>query len=169
MTRARLAPELSATLTIDSCWIIASSPRPRSARALDDLDHAPPLVLRQRAGLHNPHPITDLRRVLLVVRLKLRGPRHHLAVHRMRHASLDRDDYRFLHLVADHHANARLPRPARRRSRRVRHLCHRPRSSPIRLASTRGAGTTNARFPGTRRQLALAQNRLQTRDVASDR
>src|SRR5215207_1471083 len=38
------------------------------ACSVDDLDHAPPLVLRQRAGLHDAHGVPGLGRVLLIVR-----------------------------------------------------------------------------------------------------
>src|SRR5687767_8820032 len=105
MTRARLAPELSATLTTVSCWIMA---RVSSARALDDLDQAPALVLRERSGLHDAHAVPGLRRVLLVVRLHPRRAGDHLAVDGVGDAPLERDDHRLLHLVADDEPLAHL-------------------------------------------------------------
>src|SRR5919205_764520 len=123
MTSARLAPELSATLTTDSCWIMATPP---SAGAFEDLDHAPPLVLRQRPGLHDAHAVPGLRRVVLAVRLHALGARDHLAVQRVREATLDRHHDRLLHLVAHHDPNARLARAALRGTLGVHGLTHMP-------------------------------------------
>src|SRR5690606_11006652 len=81
-----------------------------SARTIDDLDHAPPLVLRKWAGLHDAHGVPGLGRVLLVVRLQPRRAGHHLLVHRVRDATFDRDHNRLLHLIADADANTRLAR-----------------------------------------------------------
>src|SRR3954470_12394527 len=91
---------------------------------LHDLDDPPPLVLRQRPGLHDPHGVADLRRVLLVVGLQALRARHHLAVDGVRHATLDRDHHRLLHLVAHHEAGARLARAAGRGLLLVGHLSH---------------------------------------------
>src|SRR6185312_8503754 len=60
MTCAVFAPELSATFTIDSCWIIDVSDYARLTSALDDLDDTPPLVLRQRPRLGDTHGIAGL-------------------------------------------------------------------------------------------------------------
>src|SRR5687768_18557312 len=113
MTSARLAPELSATLTIDSCWIMGSPSSLSLACALDNLDHAPPLVLRQRAGLHNAHGVPGLRRVLLVVRFHPLRAGDHLPVDRVRHAAVDRHDHGLLHLVAHDRARSHLARTTR--------------------------------------------------------
>src|SRR5215213_2247329 len=101
------------------------------ACALDDLDHAPPLVLRQRAGLHDAHSVPGLGRVLLVVRFHPLRAGDHLPVDRMRHAAFDRHDHGLLHLVAHHDPRARLarvPRVARVRGRACllvrRHVSH---------------------------------------------
>src|SRR5688572_22624213 len=109
MTSARLAPELSATRTMVSDWIMAQL----LTSAVDDLDHAPPLVLRQRARLHDAHRVAGLRVVLLVVRFHLRGARDHLAVARMREASLQPHHHGLLHLVAYHDPQPHLARAAR--------------------------------------------------------
>src|SRR6476620_7533565 len=87
--------------------------RPPLPCAVHDLDDPPPLVLRQRPGLHDPHGVADLRRVLLVVGLQALRARHHLAVHRVRHATLDRHHHRLRHLVAHHEARAGLARVPR--------------------------------------------------------
>src|SRR5437867_6000285 len=79
ITSARFAPELSATLTMDSCWIIGVSCVLGSLpRAVDDLDETPALVLRQRPRLDDAHEVSGLRRVLLVVRFHLLRARDHL-------------------------------------------------------------------------------------------
>ena len=72
---------------------------------LDDLDEAPPLQLRHRAGLHDQDLVADVRRVLLVMDVELARPRHHLLVERVRLALLDR------HQVG----RGVQPRPAARR------------------------------------------------------
>src|SRR5688572_33319283 len=111
MTSARLAPELSATRTMVSDWIMAQL----LTSAVDDLDHAPPLVLRQRARLHDAHRVAGLRVVLLVVRFHLRGARYHLAVAGVREAPLEANHDGLLHLVANYDTQAHLARTARGR------------------------------------------------------
>src|SRR6476646_2495987 len=97
MQRISFAPVLSATLSRDSCWIIGISPGCRAgshdvlSRALpngfclwappgwarllgllgllEDLHDAPALGGAERAGLHDPDPVADAARVLLVVGL----------------------------------------------------------------------------------------------------
>src|SRR5688572_638305 len=83
--------------------------------AVDDLDHAPPLVLRQRARLHDAHRIAGLRVVLLVMRFHLRGARYHLAVAGVREAPLEANHDGLLHLVANYDTQAHLARTARGR------------------------------------------------------
>src|SRR5437763_9959598 len=61
MQRTVLAPELSATFRRLSCWIIAS-PGP-----FEDFDDPPPLELRGRTGLLDPHAVALLQVVDLVV------------------------------------------------------------------------------------------------------
>src|SRR3954451_13471457 len=69
---------------------------------LQDLDQPPPLGGRRRPGLHDLHPVTDARDVLLVVRLQLAGAPDDLAVEAVLHTVLDLDDDGLLHLVAHH-------------------------------------------------------------------
>src|SRR6478672_2772468 len=126
MQRISLAPVLSATLSRDSCWIIGSSPcragsqvgtrawrnsvsdlgrAPRGVvllGLLEDLDDAPALRGRQRAGLLDPHAVADAALVLLVVGLQLARAAEDLAVERVLDPVLDGDDDGLLHLVADH-------------------------------------------------------------------
>src|SRR5262249_49384294 len=141
MHRISRAPVLSATRNRVSCWITSISYvcqfsgasrrslaelRPRFARPdlplrpsgqslgpFEDLHDPPPLGGGQRAGLHQQHPVADAARVLLVVRLQLAGSPHHLAVQRMLHLVLDRDDNGLVHLVADHQALTHLAAGAR--------------------------------------------------------
>src|SRR6185312_15152920 len=132
------------------------------ARAFDDLDHAPPLVLRQRPGLHDAHAIPRLGGVVLAVRFHALGARDHFTVQRVREATFDRHHHRFLHLVAHHDANPRLARAARRlvvRSHDVGHL------SSLCLTGLPGG----ARGGGRRlRQLPLTKNRLHARNFLAD-
>src|SRR5688500_13853274 len=119
MQRISFAPVLSATLSRDSCWIIDFSwlscrfSTPHGRRAwpnlwllglLDDLDDAPALGGRQRAGLHDQDPVADAALVLLVVRLQLAGAAHDLAVERVLDAVLDGHDHGLVHLVGDDQA-----------------------------------------------------------------
>src|SRR6185437_6028591 len=97
------------------------SPLPRP---IDDLDHAPTLVLRQGARLRDPHRVAGLGGVLLVVRFDPLGAGYHLAVHRMRHTTFDRHHHRLLHLVAHHEASARLARGPGLGAVRIGHLSH---------------------------------------------
>src|SRR5688572_9313893 len=116
MQRISLAPVLSATLSRDSCWIIGffswlscrfspvqdgrALPNSRYLLGLlEDLDDAPPLGGRQRAGLHDENPVADAAVVGLVVRLELRRTAHDLAVQRVLDAVLDGHDHGLVHLV----------------------------------------------------------------------
>src|SRR3954447_5087898 len=104
MQRISLAPELSATFSLDSCWLIASPP----LRLLDDLDQAPALALRERPRLHHPHHVAGAGLVALVVGVE--GPRSadHLLVGGMAADDVDLDGDRFLALVGDDDALADL-------------------------------------------------------------
>src|SRR5690242_5882282 len=133
MQRISLAPVLSATLSRDSCWIIGISPGCRAGSQvrtdpslaervvvvllglLEDLDDAPALGRGQRAGLLDPHAVTDAALVLLVVGLQLARAAQDLAVERVLHPVLDGDDDGLLHLVADHETLADLAVRARLR------------------------------------------------------
>src|SRR3954470_4850140 len=103
MHSSSLAPVLSATRSLLSCWITAAS-----LRLLEDLHDPPVLGGGQRAGLHEEHAVPDATRVRLVVRLVLLRAPDRLAVQRVLHAVLDGDDDGLVHLVADHEALADL-------------------------------------------------------------
>src|SRR5436190_16100132 len=94
----RLAPELSATSSIERGWIMDSG------RAAQDLADPPPLLLRQGPGLLDQHTVPDPALVGLVVRLQLlRRPDDALVLWMTVHA-LDSHHPRLLHRVAHHHA-----------------------------------------------------------------
>src|SRR2546422_1408433 len=108
MTSALRAPELSAILRIDSCWITV---RVSSAGPLEDFDHAPALGLRQRPRLHDAHRIPRLG-ALVVVGRDLLGADHLLAVEAVREAAHQRNGDRLRHLVAHHDPRAHRAPPA---------------------------------------------------------
>src|SRR2546430_12288482 len=92
----RLAPELSATSSIDRGWIMASR------CAAQDLADPPALLPRQGAGLLDQHTVPDPARVGLVVRLQLLRRPDDALVARMAVHALDPDHARLLHRVAHH-------------------------------------------------------------------
>src|SRR5216683_4099194 len=104
---AFLAPELSATSSMDLGWIMAGSPASR-AHAGQDLTDAPPLVLRQGPRLLDQDPVPVLARVGLVVGLQPLRPRDDPLVTGMTVDALDSDHAGPGHLVAHHHAFFRL-------------------------------------------------------------
>src|SRR5438094_7079097 len=111
ITSARRAPELSAILSIDSCCTTVPPLQvPPLLRALDDFDHPPPLGLRQRPRLDDPHRVARLG-ALLVVRGDLLGANDLLAVEAVGEAARERDRHGLLHLVAHHHARPNLAPP----------------------------------------------------------
>src|SRR5579884_1972611 len=83
---------------------------PSLPRALEDLDHAPPLGLGKRPGLDDPHGVAGPG-PLLVVGGDLLGPDHLLAVEPVRKPALQRHRHGLLHLGAHHHAGAHLAPP----------------------------------------------------------
>src|SRR5215207_29120 len=85
MQRISRAPELSATRNLDSCWIT----EPTSLRLLEDLDQAPALRPRERAGLHHPDQIAVSGLVACVVGVQGAGAAHDLLVLRMPPGDLD--------------------------------------------------------------------------------
>src|SRR5690606_7178513 len=103
MHSASFAPELSAILSLVSCWIIAAS-----LRLLDDFDQTPALLLRQRSRLDDPHDVALARLTVLVVRIVLLRPYDLLAVQAVCHAPLDADDHRLLHPVAQYRTRTDL-------------------------------------------------------------
>src|SRR5262245_52843320 len=115
---ARLAPELSATVTMVRSWIMRVPPW-RSPGSFDDPDEPPPLVLGHRARLHEPDHVADAALVLLVVHLELLPTTHVAAEGGMLHEPLDGHDNSLVHAVAHHLAHAHLPSTAFRRGRHV--------------------------------------------------
>src|SRR6202171_1673082 len=101
MHRISFAPELSATLRRDSCWITL-------LRLLDDLEQAPALLLGDGARFSDADQVADSALVLLVVDLELGAVSHGLAVEAVRLGRADLDDDRLVHLVGDHGAEADL-------------------------------------------------------------
>src|SRR6266542_2855275 len=98
MQSSSRAPVLSATRSLDSCWITES---PALFRGLQDLDEPPVLALRQRPRLDDADDVADLRLVLLVVRMELRRAADHLLVAPVRLHRVDLDDDRLVHRVGD--------------------------------------------------------------------
>src|SRR3989442_5547413 len=90
----RLAPELSATSSIDRGWIMDSG------RSAQDLADPPALLLRQGPGLLDQDAIPDPALVGLVVRLESLGRPDDTLVLRMAVHALDPYDARLLHRVA---------------------------------------------------------------------
>src|SRR6201996_3496776 len=105
MQSSSRAPELSATLSRDSCWIISSLPR-----LLDDVDEAPTLGLRQRPGLDDPHHVALAGLVALVVSVQRARAADDLLVGRGTAGGGDADGDRLVAFVGDHDALADLGR-----------------------------------------------------------
>src|SRR6185503_748975 len=84
------APVLSATRTLDSCWITL-------LRHLEDLSEPPALRLRQRARLDDADDVAGLRLVLLVVGVELLRAPDDLLVLRVRLDRIDANDDRLVH------------------------------------------------------------------------
>src|SRR6267378_2037699 len=80
---------------------------PSSACPFDDLDHAPPLRLRERPRLHDAHRVSDLRAVLVVRGDPLRA-HDLLAVEPVREAARQRHGHGLLRLVAHDDAGTHL-------------------------------------------------------------
>src|SRR5262245_35591537 len=104
MHKTSRAPELSATLSRLSCWII-SSPRP-----FEHFDHSPALLLRQRPGLADPNAVALAGVVRLVVCVEALRALQRLAVATVLHAVDDCDDHRLVHLRRDHEPFPHLAR-----------------------------------------------------------
>src|SRR5579875_1058904 len=105
MQSTSLAPELSATRSRLSCWIMAS---PLLPGPLEDLDHPPVLALGERPGLGDPDPVADTGVVGLVVGEEALGPLHRLGVPRVADPLDDGDDGGLVHDVGHHQALAHL-------------------------------------------------------------
>src|SRR5574341_1415291 len=112
MQQRRLAPELSAASSIVCIWIMIAFPPSGVLAAggpFDQPEHAPPLLLAQRAGFDDLHPVADPALVLLVVRLVLGPALRVFLVDRVHHKPLHPHDDRLVHLVADHGPDLDLP------------------------------------------------------------
>src|SRR5215211_2739593 len=107
MQSSSRAPVLSATLSLDSCWITGSSPG-----LLHDLGEAPVLRLREGPRLDDPDDVARARLVPLVVRVELHGAPDDLLVLRVQLDHVDLDDDRLVALVGDDDAATLLPPPA---------------------------------------------------------
>src|SRR5690242_8725140 len=127
-----LAPELSATSSIERGWIIGSG------HPAQDLADAPALVARQRPGLLDEDAVADLALVGLVVRLETLRHADDALVLGMAVHPLDADHSRLLHGVA-HHDAFLISSLAHRRSPRLLAA----RAAPCERA--RGHGALHAR------------------------
>src|SRR5680860_1199353 len=95
MQRISRAPELSATFSLDSCWIIAL------LRLLQDLDQAPALRLRKGSGLDHADRVALAGLVALVVRMQRARTAHDLLVGRVAPRRVNPHRDRFLAFVGD--------------------------------------------------------------------
>src|ERR1700759_2329827 len=102
MQSSSRAPELSATLRRDSCWIICLP------RLLDDVDQTPTLGLRKGAGLDDPHHVTLAGLVALVVSVQRARAADDLLVGGMAAGDVDADGDRLVAFVGDDDALADL-------------------------------------------------------------
>jgi hypothetical protein len=75
---------------------------------LDDLDHPPTLELAQGASLHDPHYVTDIAFVFLVMSHELVALLDVLPVNRVTQATLDGNGDGLVHLIAGDDADALL-------------------------------------------------------------
>src|SRR5204862_2865549 len=104
MQRISRAPELSATLSLDSCWITSAL----LLRLLEDLGQAPALRPGDRTGLHHPDQVALARLVARVVRVQGAGAAHDLLVLRMAARDLDLHGDRLVRLAGDDATLSRL-------------------------------------------------------------
>src|SRR5436190_4148929 len=102
------APELSATRSRLSCWIIGLFDS-RSSRPFEHFDDPPVLQLRPWTSLGQPDAVALVRVVGLVVRVEMTRALHRLAVTRVSYAVDHRDDDRLVHLRGHHDPLADLP------------------------------------------------------------
>src|SRR5215212_7001944 len=107
MQSSSRAPVLSATLSLDSCWIIGRLPC-----LLHDLREAPVLRPRQRPRLDDPDGVARAGLVALVVRVELHRAPDDLLVLGMQLDHVDLDDDRLVALVGDDDAAPLLATPA---------------------------------------------------------
>src|SRR5918994_7521440 len=96
MQRISRAPELSATLSFDSCWITGS------LRLLQDLDQAPALGARERPGLDHADEVALVGLVALVVGVQGARVPDDLLVAGVSPDDVDLDGDRLVGLARDH-------------------------------------------------------------------
>src|SRR5262245_46273841 len=106
MQSSSRAPELSATFSRDSCWIISLY----LAGFLDDVDQAPALGLRQGAGLDDADDVALAGLVALVVRVQPARAADDLLVGPVPAGDFDPHRDRLVALVGDDDALAHLRR-----------------------------------------------------------
>src|SRR3954447_15469405 len=95
MQRISRAPELSATLSLDSCWIIALP------RLLHHVDQAPALGLGERPGLDHADHVALAGLVALVVGVQLGRAADDLLVGAVTPGDVDADGDRLVALAGD--------------------------------------------------------------------
>src|SRR5689334_15331999 len=95
MQRISRAPELSATLSLDSCWIIALP------RLLHHVDQAPALGLGERPGLDHADHVALAGLVALVVSVQLGRAADNLLVGAVTAGDVDADGDRLVALAGD--------------------------------------------------------------------
>src|ERR1700722_9115359 len=122
MQRTSLAPELSATRSLLSCWIMFAP----LLRPLEDVDDPPPLELRHGPGLRDADPVADAEVVVGIVGVERLGPLHGLGVARMADPFDDTNDGGLVHGDGQHQSLPDLAPVgahlrARRRGCRRRH------------------------------------------------
>ena len=105
MQRISRAPELSATLSLDSCWIM-----PHYLAFSSDLDQPPALAARHRPRLDHPDDVAGIRLIALVVGVDRRRPADDLLVYGVAPDDLDLDGDRLVGLARDDGALANLLR-----------------------------------------------------------
>src|SRR5215212_2728425 len=104
MQSSSRAPVLSATFSLDSCWI---TPLPC---LLEDLDEAPALRARQRPAFDDAHHVALVRLVALVVGVQPVGLAQDLLVETVAADALETDGDRLLALARHHNALPDLAR-----------------------------------------------------------
>src|SRR5215213_6852714 len=104
MQRISRAPELSATLSLDSCWIIALP------RLLHHVDQAPALGLGERPGLDHADHVSLAGLVALVVGVQLGRAANDLLVGAVTAGDVDADRDRLVAFAGDDDPLANLGR-----------------------------------------------------------
>src|SRR5919198_3412947 len=148
MQRISRAPELSATRSLVSCWIMEA----HLPRLLQHFQEPPALGARERARLHHAHDVAFLRLVLLVMRPELAASPHDLLVGGVPAYDGDLHSDRLVGAGRDHRALAHLPRPglARRRRRAGPGLAALGSArGPVSAAAGRGASPALEPLAGT--------------------